>query len=174
VYVGSDQSVVGVTQTTIDLKKQERSSILDRSIFFEQIDHAKKPKTLFADECDSNEWLKKTYTYYDAAIYSIPNDQDNVDRYDMNTKFEPLHFFKDTIKVNGNIDIFHDLYEILVIMKQENDSYMLKSILKDGTKINKTKKVQISEDLPKEYLFSKRAPVSRKRKTQKTHHITIN
>jgi len=173
VYIDeNDQNIVGVTQTTMELKKRERSSILNRSTFFEQIDHAKKPKTIFTDddECNSFEWLNKTYTFYDAAIYSIPNDPDNIDKYDMKTTFDPLHFSKDTIKINSTLDIFHDLYEIVVIMKRENVSYTLKSILKDGTKINRTKKVQISEDLPREYLFSKGAPVSRKRKTQKTHH----
>ena len=190
VYIGDDQNIVGVTQTTMELKKCERSSILNRSTFFEQIDHAKKPKTIFIDddECDSFEWLNKTYTFYDAAIYSIPNDPDNIDKYDMKTAFDPLHFLKDTIKINSALDIFHDLYEIVVIMKQETVSYTLKSILKDGTKINRTKKVQISENLPKRrhcaplanyvplanyaplanYVpLVKGAPVYRKRKTQK-------
>jgi hypothetical protein len=171
IYVGNDHNIVGVTKTTIDLKIRERSSLLDRSEVFEQIDHARHPNTLFEeDQSRSLEWLNKSYIFYEAVIYSIPDDPDNVDKYDMKTTFDPLHFVKDTIKINSTLDIFQDLYEIVVIMQQENDSYTLKSILKDGTKINRTKKVQISEELPKEYLFSKRDPVSRKRKTRKTHH----
>jgi hypothetical protein len=42
--------------------------------------------------------------------------------------------------------------------------------LKDNSRIGKTKKVRISDDSPKEFVFSKINPVSGKRRTQKLYN----
>jgi hypothetical protein len=160
----------GILQTSIKLEPQEHFSILHKSEFFNKINEAKTPKMLFGnDVCENNKWLEKSYTFDNAAIYSIPIDHEQINQFDPNVPFTQLNFSKDIAKIHCSLSVFHDLYEIIVIMREVNTVLGLKSIIKDTTKMGKTKKVRISDDSPKEYLFSKTRPVSGKRRTKKAH-----
>ena len=169
IYVSSETLDVGILHTSIKLDPQETKSILHKSIFFNKINEAKTPKMLFdKDICDKNKWLEKSYIFDSAAIYSIPIDHE-LNHFTQNIPLTPLTFSKDIEKINYSLSVFHDLYEIIVIMRYVKNTIGLKSIIKDGIKIGKTKKVRISDDSPKEYVFSKMNPVSGKRRTKKTH-----
>lgn len=170
IYVSSEALGAGILKTSIKLEPQQHSSILHKSVFFDKINDAKKPKNLFNNDiCDKNEWLEKSYMFDTAAIYSIPIDHEQINQFDSKLPFTPLNFSNDIAKINCSISVFHDLYEIVVIMREVKNTIGLKSIIKDGTKMGKTKKVRISEDSPKEYVFSKTRTVSGKRRTKKTH-----
>lgn len=170
IYVSSEALGAGILKTSIKLEPQQHFSILHKSEFFNKINEAKTPKMLFDnDVCENNKWLEKSYTFDNAAIYSIPIDHEQINQFDPKLPFTPLNFSNDIAKINCSISVFHDLYEIIVIMREVNTALGLKSIIKDGTKMGKTKKVRISDDSPKEYLFSKTRPVSGKRRTKKTH-----
>jgi len=178
VYVNSQESfdakveniVAGILHTSIQLKPHDRFSILHKSVLFDKINEAKTPNTLFDnDMCNKNKWLEKLYMFDSAAIYSIPNYNEQNDQFDLKVAFNPLNFSKDIAKIHCSLSVFHDLYEIVVIMREIKNTIGLKSIIKDGTKIAKTKKVRISDDLPKEYIFSKTKPVAGKRRTKKAH-----
>ena len=160
--------LVGRIQTSIKLELHEHFSILHKSEFFSKINEAKIPKILFNNDiCDKNKWLEKSYTFDTAAIYSIPIDHEQINQFDPKIPFTPLNFSKDIAKIHCSLSVFHDLYEIVVIMRESKNTGGLKSIIKDGTKVGKTKKVRISDDSPKEYVFSKLRPVSGKRRTKK-------
>ena len=171
IYVSSETSYEGILKTSIILDPQEHFSALHKSVFFDKINEAKTPKTLFDNDiCEVHKWLEKSYTFDTAAIYSIPIDHEQINQFDPKLPFMPLNFSKDIAKIHCSLSVFHDLYEIVVIMREVRNTVNLKSIIKDGTKMGKTKKVRISDDSPKEYVFSKTRPVSGKRRTKKTHH----
>ena len=169
-FANSESLGAGVLKTSIKLDPQQHSSILHKSAFFDKINEAKNPKMLFDNDiCDINKWLKKSYTFDNAAIYSISIDHEQINQFNPKLPFTPLIFSNDIAKINCSISVFHDLYEIIVIMREVKNTIGLKSIIKDVTKMGKTKKVRISDDSPKEYVFSKLRPVSGKRRTKKTH-----
>ncbi len=192
IYVDLDHSVVGIAKSYIDLEPRERSSILYRSEFFDKIRLANNPFCLRnsngvsttcaalrinpqtpstiskeIEDIDENKWLKKTYVFEDAAIYHIPNDHENIENVNANIVLTPVHFNKDVEKIHNALLVFHDLSEIFVIMREVKKIGVLKSIIRDGTNMSKTKKVRITDDSPKEFVFSKLNPVSGKRRTQK-------
>ena len=171
VYVDVGQSVVGVAKAFVDLERREHSAILHRSDFFDKVREANNPKLIlqknpYTSELQ-DEWLEKTYTFEDAAIYHINNDHENIDN--INPILKPIHFHKDVEKIPISLLVFQDLSEIFVIMREVKKMGVLKSGMKDMSKIGKTKKVRISDDSPKEYVFSKLNPVAGKRRTRKAH-----
>ena len=173
IYVSSDTSnakleyiCTGILHTFIKLDPHEHYSILHKSDFFDKITQAKSPKTLFDDDTYKSDWLEKTYMFDNAAIYCIPIDHEQINP---KSTFTQLNFSKDTVKIHCSLSVFHDLYEVVVIMREVKNVVRLKSIIKDGTKMGKTKKVRISDDSPKEFVFSKMRPVSGKRRTKKMH-----
>ena len=170
IYVNSEAFGEGILKTSINLEPQQQFSILHKSVFFDKINEAKIPKMLFKNDiCDKNEWLEKSYMFDTAAIYSISIGHEQINQFYPTIPFTPLNFSNDIAKINCSLSVFHDLYEIIVIMREVKNLICLKSIIKDGSKIGKTKKVRISDDSPKEYVFSKLRPVSGKRRTKKTH-----
>lgn len=165
VYVDLEHSVVGVAKSFIELEKRERSSILHRSDFFDKVRFANNPSSLL-DAGIRSEWSEKTYTFEDAAIYHVPNDHETIDNINTKQLWTDIHFHKDVEKIPNSLLVFQDLSEIFVIMREVKR----RGVLKDGSKMGKTKKVRISDDSPKEYVFSKLNPVSGKRRTQKLYN----
>ena len=165
VYVDLEHSVVGVAKSFIELEKRERSSILHRSDFFDKVRLANNPSSI-SDPGIRSEWSEKTYTFEDAAIYHIPNDHETIDAINTKQVWTAIHFHKDVEKIPNSLLVFQDLSEIFVIMREVKR----RGVLKDGSKMGKTKKVRISDDSPKEYVFSKLNPVSGKRRTQKLYN----
>lgn len=166
IYVDQEHSVVGVAKTFIGIETRERSSILHRSDFFDKVREANNPNFIVPNDADLNGWSKKIYSFEDAAIYHIHNDHETIDNINSKHALNVLHFHKDVEKIPNSLLVFQDLSEIFVIMRE------VKKIggLRSGSKIGKTKKVRISDDSPKEYVFSKLNPVSGKRRTQKSYH----
>jgi len=153
IYVDTDNTEVGIIKTTIDL---DHLSTLHKTALFDKVKKAAKPNAIFG-RCDAGEsdsgstdWSEKTYYFEDAAIYSIPINHEQIDKFEPKTICKPLQFSKDTsaVKIASSLAVFHDLYEIFVIMREAK-----KSILKTDTKSGKTKKVRISDDSPNEYVF---------------------
>jgi hypothetical protein len=170
IYVDSVGEVVGVFKTTIDLETRQNLSIIHRSDFADKINTAKTPKMCVADSgiiSEPSDWMEKSYIFDGAASYSIPVDHDNVDNFVPKRELTPFEFSKDTAKISSSLITFHDLYEIIIIMREE--TAVKKSILKKYTNTGKTKRVSISEDPPKQYVFSKKHPVSGKRRTKKNY-----
>jgi hypothetical protein len=164
IYVGLDEEVVGVLKTTLDLEPRHNISVLHRADFSDKINAAKNPKSI----CSDFEWTDKSYIFDSAASYSIPVDHDNIDNFEPKREFTPFEFSKDTAKISSTLAVFQDLYELVIIMREENA--VKKSIIKTHFLSGKTKKVRISEDSPKQYVFSKTHPVSGKRRTKK-HYL---
>ena len=178
-----DDCLSGMLRTSIPIDSFNSStSVLNKTVFCDAVNAAKNPKSLITnmdmDNGNHNQWLENTYDYRDAAIYNIISKADNIDHIDTDTPFVPIaspYTCKSDIivKIPNSIVVFHDLYEIVVIMQPSSaasQSYTgvgLKSILRDGSKIGKTKKVHISDDSPKKYVFMKNQPVSNKRKTRR-------
>lgn len=177
IYISPEKSnnkiehiTVGILQTVLKLENKDYYSLLNNSEFLKIINKATTPNTLFDNETyDKNEWLEKTYIFDDAAMCSIPVEYEQMEKVNLKIPFIPLNLSKDNIKINCSLNIFHDLYEVIVIMREIRPQIELKSILKDGSKMGKTKKVRISDDSPKEFVFSKTKPVSGKRRTKKIH-----
>ena len=165
VYVDLEHSVVGVAKSFIELEKRERSSILHRSDFFDKVRFANNPNSIL-DAGIRSEWSEKTYAFEDAAIYHIPNDHETIDNINAKHLWTAIHFHKDVEKIPNSLLVFQDLSEIFVIMREVKRM----GVLKDGSKMGKTKKVRISDDYPKEYVYSKLNPVSGKRRTQKLYN----
>jgi len=183
-YTDLENNVVGASRTTVVLDKREMLSILHRHEFMDKINTAKLPSKIFHPINYHNHWIEKQYVFGDAGIYCIPVDSNNISNYQPLTIFVPLQFSKDMAKISSALIPFHELYEILIIMREEkpsaSNSYALtnslrncpiKSILKNGTTMGKTKKVRISDELPNEVVFSRLRPVAGKRhRTRKIHH----
>lgn len=165
IYVDFSGDVVGVLKTKIDLEKRINVSVIHRSEFSDKINAAKNPKVIINDV--GLEWIKKSYIFDSAASYSVPIDHENIDEFEPKKELMPFEFSKDTAKISSSLMVFQDLYEIVIIMREE--SAVKKSILKDHSLSGKTKKVRISEDSPKQYMYSKTHPVSGKRRTKKNY-----
>jgi hypothetical protein len=153
IYVNPDRTVVGIAKNTIELEKREQqSSILRRSVFFDKVSSAKNPALLFPDLTD--EWLSKTYIYECASLFNLSLDYESNSDFS-NNKMNDIVFNTEYTKIPNALILFHDQYELFVIMREKIE---LKSILNKKPKSGrKTKKVRISEESPKEFLFSNRS-----------------
>jgi hypothetical protein len=162
VYTDLDRFIVGVSKTTIQLEKKEKSSILHHSIFIDKMNTAKNLTSIFPEELDKHNWLQKSYEFEDAALYSIDDTHPNKTTF--NKRILPISISKTTTQILASLTIFHDLYEIIILMREYGSSLDLlpdenlrlqvdtnspqlstspKSILKDISKKNtKTKKVR--------------------------------
>ena len=171
IYVNIDQSIVGVAKTSIELEKRERSAVLHRSDFFDKVRSANNPISILENsrEDNANNWLNKKYIFEDAAIYHVQNDHENIDNINKTQSWNSIHFHKDVEKIPISLLVFQDLSEIFVIMREVKKAGGLKSTMNDS-RIGKTKKVRISDDSPKEFVFSKLNPVSGRRRTHKLHN----
>jgi|LauGreDrversion4_2_1035121.scaffolds.fasta_scaffold185742_1 hypothetical protein len=167
IYVDLDGEVVCVLKTAIDVEPRTNLSVLHRADFSDKINAAKRPKQVVDSVSHMNmNWLEKTYIFDSAATYSIPVDHENIDTFNPKRELTPFEFAKDTAKISSSLAVFHDLYEFVIIMREENA--FKKSIIKQSLS-GKTKKVRISDDSPRQYVFSKNNPVSGKRRTKKNY-----
>ena len=160
IYVDNERYITGMLRTNILLEPVKSiSAVLNKTVFFNTVNTAKSPITLFTDK-KNIPWLTKTYEFEDVAIYTVIEQE--------STSFTPIVFSPVTnnTKIPNSISVFHDLYEIVVIMR-EVCVVNVKSILRVGSKIGKTKKVYISDDTPTKYVYVKTHPVSGKRKTRR-------
>lgn len=175
IYVNLDDEIVGILKSSIALEKQHSSSILSQSIFADKVNIAKNPISLplhYGENKDTkNIWLEKSYILRDSIIFHASNEPNE----NKPPAFHPLYFSNDIVKIPNSISVFHDLYEIVIIMRETRPAVILKSIIKKseiggngGGCGGKTKKVRISEESPKEiaYVLSSRSSSS-KRKTRK-------
>ena len=167
IYVNTENNIVGAINNSIELEINDTSSILDRSGLFDKVTHAKTPKSLFPKLLVSHPWLEKTYKFEDVAIYSIPKTHEYIDEVENTITFIPLRFSNDTAKIPSSLLVFHDLYEIVVILKELENVPILKSVLKKKQGIGKTKKVRISDDSPTKFIYSNAKSYSNKKKTHK-------
>lgn len=170
IYLNADRTVVGIAKNTIELEKREQqSSILRRSVFFDKVSSAKNPTSLFPNFDDvvetTDDWLSKNYIYECASLFNLSLDYET-NRDFSNNKMDDIVFNAEYAKIPNALILFHDQYELFVIMREKVE---LKSILNKKPKqcARKTKKVRISEDLPREFLFSKSTPIESKRSTRK-------
>ena len=173
IYLNADRTVVGIAKNTIELEKREQlSSILRRSVFFDKVSSAKNPILLFPDptKCDEigetpDDWLSKNYIYECASLFNLSLDYESNSDFS-NNKMNDIVFNAEFAKIPNALILFHDQYELFVIMREKIE---LKSILNKKPKqgVRKTKKVRISDDLPREFLFSKSTPIESKRSTRK-------
>lgn len=170
IYIDTIRSIVGVLKTSIDLEKREKSSILYRSDFFDKVTQAKHPVSISIPSVFGQEWSEKTYSFEHAAIYSIPIEHDQINQFATTLGFTPLEFSNDIVKIPSALIVLHDSYEIVVTMREVKPVSILKTNTNSSSK-GKTKKVQISDDSPKEFVFSKTKPVSGKRRTRKYRNL---
>lgn len=166
IYIDSERCITGILRTNISLELPDldMSSLLNKSVFFDKVNDAKTPSVLFTDKKDIP-WVTKSYEFDDAAIFTVVNDDRN-DYINKTNPFVPIIFSKNTMTIPKSISILHNLYEIVVIMRVV-PVVDIKSILRVGSKIGKTKKVHISDELPAKYVYVKNHPVSGKRKTRR-------
>ena len=168
IYVDNDNSEVGMIKTSVNL---DHSSALQKSVLFDKVRKASNPNSVVSESDPS--WLQKSYFFDEAAIYSIPLNHEQLDTFKPKKTFKPLIFAKDpaSMKVASSLSVFHDLYEIFVIMREVKKSILKPDYTanpKGGGSNGKTKKVRISDDSPNEYVFSKHLPVSSaKRRTKR-------
>jgi hypothetical protein len=165
-YVNLESTIVGVAKTFMETETREMSSGLKKSDFFDKVNSAKHPKLLFGDKV-SEEWLDKKYTFKDASMFHLSLDHENISDF-RNNKMIDMGFQKDFIKIPNALTILHNISEIFVTMREEVDppnvNPGLKSILKNKSTIGKTKKVRISEESPKQFVFSTSTPVRKTRR----------
>ena len=128
-YVDSESSIVAITKSTIRLDVGEKSSRLNETDFSDKVKAAKTPKRIFPENCNEN-WLDKTYLFESASLYSVPVSHETMVNYEPARELSPLSFHKNTAKILGSLIIFHDLYEIVIVMREEKTE--LKSIMKTG------------------------------------------
>ena len=176
IYIDLSNAVTGILKTAIELEPCGLLSKIYRSDFFDKIHIAKTPKSIFRNSTEYKSWMEKSYLFDDSVLFSIPIEHEQIEHFDRKIPFEPLHFSKDVLKLPAASIVFHDLYEIVVILREAKPTTTLKSSVASSSSSErnsgKTKKVRISDDLPKEYVFSNMVPVSGKRRTRKTHHTS--
>ena len=165
IYININNEIVGILKSSIELEKQHSSSILHQSDFLDKINIAKNPISI--NEGNKHNWLEKSYMFKDTIIYYPSNEQTMHNP----SSFQSLYFSNDIAKIPNSISILHDLYEIVVIMREIKPPIVLKSIIKPASNNSpggKTKKVRISEDSPKEIVYiNNKSPLKSKRKTRK-------
>lgn len=172
IYINIDNEIVGILKSSIDLEKQHNNSILHQYIFLDKVNIAKNPISILltqSNEDNKHNWLEKSYMFRDAIIYYPSNEQTLHNP----SSFHPLYFSNDIAKIPNSISVLHDLYEIVVIMREIKPTVVLKSIIKHTSNNNhsgKTKKVRISDDSPKEIIYvNNKSSLKSKRKTKKKY-----
>lgn len=154
-YVDRTQDVVDVIEADIDISSESADkSIVKRTVI--KWDELKQ----IIDEHTFRHGLR--YLFNDAAYYHISISYDQLDSFHPSTALITLERDKD-LKLSSTLPLFHDLSQIFVIMREAtciSIGKSLKSILRSGSKIGKTKKVRISE--------ASAEIISSSRKTRKT------
>jgi hypothetical protein len=156
IYVNIEDEIIGILKSSMPLEKQHNNSILLQSTFLDKVNIAKNPISI--NEISKRNWLENPYIFKDAILY-YPS-----------SPFHPLHFTNDIAKIPNSISVLHDLYEIIVIMREIKPTVALKSIIKPASNNGggKTKKVRISEDSPKEFTYvNNKSSLKSKRRTRK-------
>jgi hypothetical protein len=155
IYVDSERFITGMLRSDFPLATLKTTAsftaVFNKSALFDTINTAKSPSALFVDK-ESLPWLFKSYEYEDMGIYTV-NERDAV-------LFGPIVFSGDIAKIPNSIALLHDLYEIVVIMREV--PVIVKPALRSVG--SKTKKVRISDNLPTKYIYRS---VSGKQKTRR-------
>ena len=154
-YVDRTQDVVDVIEADVDISSESADkSIVKRTVI--KWDELKR----IIDEHTFRHGLR--YLFNDAAYYHTSISYDQLDSFHPSTTLINLERDKD-LKLSSTLPVFHDLSQIFVIMREAtciSIGKSLKSILRSGSKIGKTKKVRISE--------ARAEIISSSRKTRKT------
>jgi len=98
------------------------------------------------------------YLFTDLSQYHLSIGYDQLDVFNPSKQLTKLEKDKD-IKFAETLPILHDISQIFVILREvipTPTKNSLKSILKNGSKIGKTKKVRISETSPEIFASSRR------------------
>jgi len=99
------------------------------------------------------------YLFTDLSYYHLAISYDQLDVFNPSTQLIKLEKDKN-IKIVETLPILHDISQIFVILREvipAPSKNSLKSILKTGSKIGKTKKVRISENSPEVFASSRRS-----------------
>jgi len=153
-YVDRTQDIVDVIDADIDILSESA----DKSIKKTVISWAELKRII--DEHKVIHGLR--YLFNDAAYYHASISYDQLDSFHPSTTLTAIERDKD-LKLSSTLPVFHDLSQIFVIMREAtciSIGKSLKSILRSGAKIGKTKKVRISE--------ASAEIISSSRKTRKT------
>jgi hypothetical protein len=137
IYVDRNQDAVDITDISINTTVTERKSILEWSKLKRLID-------------ERSHWNGLRYLFCEASLYHVSVDYDNLDLFYPPSTLTKIDRDKD-IKLPASLPIFHDISQLFVIMREVIPiplGQTLKSILKTGSKIGKTKKVRISDTRP--------------------------
>jgi hypothetical protein len=154
-YVDRTQDVVDVIDAEIDISSESA----DKSIVKKNVIKWDELKRII-DEHKVIHGLR--YLFNDAAYYHASISYDQLDSFHPSTTLTAIERDKD-LKLSSTLPVFHDLSQIFVIMREAtciSIGKSLKSILRSGAKIGKTKKVRISE--------ASAEIISSSRKTRKT------
>ena len=139
-YVDRTQDVVDVIESDIDISSESADKSTVKKIVIKW-DELKR----IIDEHSFRHGLR--YLFNDAVYYHISISYDQLDSFHPSTTLTTIERDKD-LKLSSTLPVFHDLSQIFVIMREATCSSIgksLKSILRSGSKIGKTKKVRISE-----------------------------
>lgn len=155
IYVDRTQDIVDVVETAIDLLFDAPGETT-RGICDTESITSLSPPPLVAKSTIKWEKLKHLidghssrnglrYLFNDAAYYHESVNYDQLDIFNPSAKLINIERDKD-VKLPSALPIFHDISQIFVIMREATSiGKTLKSILRSGSKIGKTKKVRISE-----------------------------
>lgn len=132
VYIDNEQ-IVGTLDVLHNLSIGEKRTVLEWSPLKQMIDSHSK-------------WKDDRYVFNEAAIYHICASFDELETFSPVSTFAQIEKGKD-IKLPATVPALHDLSQLFVFFKRippERAAAKLKSILKTGERIGKTKKLRIS------------------------------
>ena len=134
IYVDRTQDVVESADEIIDLTISANHSIVEWSILKRAIEAASSLNGL-------------RYRFNEVAYYHNSVTCDNLDLFRPTSSLTKIEREIDC-KISSSLPAFHDISQIFIIMREVIPAPIgqsLKSILKSGSKIGKTKRVRISE-----------------------------
>ena len=137
IYVDRNHDAVDITDISMNVTIAERKSLLEWPKLKRVID-------------ERSHWNGLRYLFSEASLYHLSVDYDNLDLFCPPNTLAKIERDKD-IKLAASLPIFHDISQLFVIMREVIPiplGQTLKSILKTGSKIGKTKKVRISDNRP--------------------------
>ena len=146
IYVDRNQDIVDAIDQLLPLKMESHKSVLEWAELKRHIDSHLKHNGM-------------RYLFTDLSYYHLSFGYDQIDVFNPSNQITKLEKDKN-IKIVETLPILHDISQIFVIMREVIPTpakNSLKSILKNGSKIGKTKKVRISENSPEVFASSRRS-----------------
>lgn len=144
-YVDRTQDVVDVVETSIDTSSNaplnatdDGNNIKTTVIKWDEL------KRIIDDHLTRN---GLRFIFNDAAYYHVSVGYDQLDLFVPTKKLIAVERDKD-FKLPPSLPVFHDISQLFIVMREAtyvSTGKSLKSILRTGSKIGKTKKVRISE-----------------------------